>query len=68
MTYAHTDVGTDPHMYIHQRVRTERRTLRRYNWRDSVDSRHNQKVRGCFFFQTHTQVLTHHHPHSVAKP
>jgi hypothetical protein len=28
-----------------QRLRTERRTLRRYNRRDPVDLRHNQKVR-----------------------
>jgi len=50
MIYSHTDVGTDPHLYMHQCVRTEWRTLRRYNWRDTLDSRHNQKVRHYFFF------------------
>lgn len=47
------------------RVCTERCTLHRYNWRDSVDSRHNPKVRDFLFSNPHTSPYTQ--PPSVAK-
>ena len=60
---AHQPYPVPPLMCTLQRLRTERCTLRRYNRRDPVDSRHNQKVRDISSIHP-AQVLTYKfHPH-----
>lgn len=64
------DAGLIP--YTHQRMRKERRALRRYHRGNPMDSPHNQKVRIAlffFFFFPFCQSITHAMSfHTLSRP